>query len=130
MYYKETYPDYFYAVYIDHHVRGYICGAPDTSTDLFFADNHSYLALLKEELRIYPAHLHINLHSSNRGAGLGSLLIKRIEEALGKSKVRGLHIVTDAKARNISFYKSRGFIFTKELVFNKSTLVFMGKSLK
>lgn len=110
-------------------VLGYICGVADTGRhpDLYELSDH--LPLFEDLYERYPAHLHINLTAASRGQGLGGRLIAAFE---GRLSAPGLHLVTDAGARNVSFYRKNGFTdeFTRRLGGpDGPELLFMGKRL-
>jgi ribosomal protein S18 acetylase RimI-like enzyme len=65
---------------------------------------------LKEELKPYPAHLHIDLLPITQGMGLGRKLISVFTDELKSMKVSGLHLEVGKKnERAIAFYKKVGF---------------------
>lgn len=65
---------------------------------------------IKEELKAYPAHLHIDLLPSTQGMGLGRKLITIFTDELKSMKVSGLHLEVGKKnERAITFYKKVGF---------------------
>jgi ribosomal protein S18 acetylase RimI-like enzyme len=58
----------------------------------------------------FPAHLHIDLLESARGAGIGRRLVEAAVEQLGARGVPGVHLVVGASnASAIAFYRRTGF---------------------
>ena len=61
-------------------------------------------------LRNYPAHLHINLLPPYQRMGLGSALMKTLEEALVQKNISGVSLcVSKDNAGAIRFYERSGF---------------------
>lgn len=70
---------------------------------------------LKEELKDYPAHLHINLLYLTRGMGLGRKLISKFIDELKLKGVSALHLEVGKKNEGaIAFYRKVGFHVIKE----------------
>jgi GNAT superfamily N-acetyltransferase len=108
-------------------VLGYILCQLDTLAKK--SEWSPHLALFADLYEQYPAHLHINFRSDSRGAGLGSGLVKALEESLLRRNTRGLHLITAAEARNVSFYNKNGFSHQVAREWKSSALLFMGKTL-
>ena len=113
-YYLENFPELFYVAYQQLNdqppkVLGYICGCPDTLNEPALLIMHSYLNDFKEDYPSYPAHLHINCHRDSRGMGVGSALIKTLENSLKSQNIPGLHLITSEDAQNVSFYEKNGY---------------------
>lgn len=126
-FYLKHYPDYAFVAYADR-VLGYVVGAPETlEEELLLIQPH--LLSFKDYFTEYPAHLHINCHSEARGMGVGQQLVSELLKRLEASKIKGLHIMTGADARNKSFYHRLGFTFEVIENFQGSPILFMGKSL-
>ncbi len=87
-----------------------------------FTEKDRYLAGLihkgytpREELRDYPAHLHIDILPEGQGGGMGRRLIDTFVEALKKKGVTALHLeVGRANPRAIAFYRHIGFHLIRE----------------
>ncbi len=70
---------------------------------------------VKEELKDYPAHLHINLLPEAQGQGIGHELMDRFINKLKELKVPALHLeVGRTNAGAIKFYERMGFQIIKE----------------
>lgn len=93
----------------EERVLGYLVGATDdpARTDRF-ADI-GYFELFRTETLKYPAHLHVNLDATVRGEGIGRRLVEMFLSDIAKRGVSGVHVVTGAGARNVSFYERVGF---------------------
>jgi GNAT superfamily N-acetyltransferase len=108
-------------------VVGYIVAAPTTSQDGAYWSEH--LSLFADLYERYPAHLHVNCAEEARGHGIGSRLVERLESDLTGLGVGGLHLITLAGARNVSFYQKLGFLHKVERLWNGKPLLFLGKTL-
>ena len=112
-------------------VTGYLVASFDSEKFLpAFVDRVTSYAVFKDLFSTFPAHLHINLSSKCRGAGLGSALLKALLKLLIENKVRGVHLVTSPLARNVNFYRKNGFTVEYKRPFKGTELLFMGKSLQ
>ena len=128
--YLEHWPDLcFVAENGAGDITGYLAGCPDNpvlSPD--FADHH-YYTLFEAECRLYPAHLHINVHPDNRGEGTGQALIERFAAACRLRACGGLHAVTAEGDRNNRFFENCGLTIRARGDWNGMGLVFCGRSL-
>jgi len=71
--------------------------------------------IVKEELRDYPAHLHINLLPETQGQGIGRKLMEIFINNLIDLNVSALHLeVGKANPGAINFYERMGFKIIKE----------------
>jgi GNAT superfamily N-acetyltransferase len=133
-YYRVCEPELFFVARArpekaDPGVVGYIMGcgesaeAPTRGLDL-----PSY-ALFEPWFSRFPAHCHINLQPSWRGAGLGGRLINRLCVALRARGVEGVHVVTAFGARNVQFYRRCGFQAIAIRPFRERDLLFLGRRL-
>ncbi len=109
-------------------VLGYILGSP-TSDDAELLRVQPHLQTFASDFKLYPAHLHINLHESSRGKGLGQILVNAWEQKLRDRNIQGLHIMTSPDALNKSFYSRLGFHYENEQSFQGYGILLMGKSL-
>ncbi len=74
---------------------------------------------LKNEVRSYPAHLHINLLPVAQGQGMGKKLIYRLVDRLKELDVTALHLEVGKKNEGaIKFYERVGFHIIKEYEFS------------
>lgn len=135
-YYWENARELFCVATDEEGVAGYICGVADTRVHRNLYPISPHVPLFDDLYDEYPAHLHINVHERTRGRGVGAMLIQVLEAALRSSEahpVRGLHLVTEPTARNVSFYLRNGFTHTVERALvpeiHGYRLLFMGKKL-
>lgn len=112
---------------LDGSVVGYIVASITTNIEGAYWSEH--LALFDDLYERYPAHLHINCAEEARGHGIGSRLVEQLESALKGPGVGGLHLITLAGARNVSFYQKLGFNHKVERLWNGKPLLFLGKTL-
>lgn len=73
-------------------------------------------------LKKYPAHLHMNLHSSARGAGTGRLLVERFAADLASEGVHGIHLYCGEKP--LPFYLKAGFSEIDRIEFRPGVWVY------
>lgn len=125
-FYLEKYPD-LALVAQGETVLGYTVGALD-SKDQALQRIQPHLNLFQEYFDKFPAHLHINCHALSRGMGIGSLLIKRLEELFVKHGVMGYHIMTSPDAKSRDFYRKLGLNFEVIKEFHGAQILFMGKT--
>lgn len=106
-------------------VIGYLAGSrANPAQDPRFAAL-PYFAELAEPCRRYPAHLHINLAPAERGRGFGGRLIEAFSATLREACEPGVHVVTGANARNVSFYRRLGFDEVARCTWNGRPLVML-----
>lgn len=122
-------PHAFVARGDDGQVAGYLIGSLDDPAQADRFDDIGYFADFADLTALYPAHLHINLDAAWRSQGVGALLIETFAAHARARRARGLHIVTGAGARNISFYRRCGFEPLRELSWEGSQILFMGRRL-
>ena len=127
-FYLEHFPEYVW-IAKGERILGYVVGAPRSDLpELLKIQPH--LEIFRPLFKVYPSHLHINLHSDARGQGLGSRLLTELEVQLQRLDITGLHIMTGVESRNKNFYTRLGFDFQKTLEFSGHPILFMGKELK
>jgi len=126
--YIETYPELALVYEKEDSVLGYVVASPVSDSEAINAAQ-PHMQIFHDYFKDYPAHLHINAHAESRGLGVGSELIKEIEQLLKNHNIRGLHIMTGPDSPNQNFYKRLGFNFQITLPFQGSSILFMGKSL-
>ncbi len=62
----------------------------------------------------YPAHLHVDVMEEYQNKGIGTQLIKRLEEHLKKKKIAGICLGTSERNyKSIPFYKKHGYRLLK-----------------
>ena len=113
----------------DGAVAGYLVGCLDdpAATDRF--DDIDFFADFADLTARYPAHLHINLDAAWRSQGIGARLIETFARRAAERGVPGVHVVTGATARNVSFYTRCGFAPLREAASSGSAILFMGRNL-
>jgi ribosomal protein S18 acetylase RimI-like enzyme len=126
--YLQKFPETFLVFVSDDKAVGYLCYVEDTNSS--YKDlGISSMDHFKEVYTNFPAHLHINVHSSQRGKGLGAKLLVEMERRLMKKDIPGVFLITDPTARNVSFYKRNGYDFAQEYHTEKYGLLLLGKKL-
>ncbi len=128
-YYKIYHPHLFWIANDGEKTIGYICGVPDIRKEKPLLKLMPYLRVFKELYRVFPAQLHINMHSDARGKGYGGQLLQKFEEVLVEQEIKGMHIITSPNARNRHFYEKNCFLFEEQRNFNGTDFLFMGKKL-
>jgi GNAT superfamily N-acetyltransferase len=103
-------PEFAYLAFDDGvGIVGYLVGAvDDPATAARFADI-TYFAALSAQTKRFPAHLHVNICPAFRDHGIGSRLIERFVMDARTARAPGVHVVTSAGAKNVSFYNRNGF---------------------
>ena len=110
-------------------VIGYITGSlADPALDPLFADI-GYFREFAPQTACFPAHLHINLHTTARNRGAGSRLIEAFCDHARKHGAPGVHAVTSEQSRNRSFYARNGFAVTATTSWDDHPIVFLARSL-
>ena len=126
--YFNKYPELILVAAIDGQILGYILGMPNTLDQDYFG-LHPYLVHFEEQIREFPAHLHINLHPSAQGKGLGSLLLEEYIALLKAKNIKGLHITTGSFERNVEFYKKNAFKPLKTMEFKGNSILLMSRKI-
>jgi ribosomal protein S18 acetylase RimI-like enzyme len=124
--YIETFPREFWLMLdIDGAVLGYLCGCSEY-TKLQGLPGYE---LFEEEMKNFPAHLHINIATKSRGQGVGRRLVDKYLEGMRSESCSGVFIITSVRAANNGFYERLNFNFTKIKKLIEEPLLFMGRSL-
>jgi GNAT superfamily N-acetyltransferase len=111
-------------------VAGYLVGALDDPAEQpRFADISYFQAAFRDLCRRYPAHLHLNIAAPFRGSGLGARLIEAFAAHAREAGAAGMHVVTQAQARNVPFYKRCGFAEAGTCKWNGAEIVFLAREL-
>ncbi len=129
-YYIDHSPSEVFFAIENKRAVGYLTGCRDSRAagSALAASIKSY-ALFEDLFDLYPAHLHMNVHPSARGKGVGAALIEHYIDQLQVSRTRGVHIVTAPGERNVDFYLRHEFQAIEERAFNDQPLLFMGRDL-
>ncbi len=110
-------------------VLGYLVGAlDDPALSPRFGDI-GYFASLAGLTAQFPAHLHINLAPAARGQGIGRRLVERFADDVSRAGLPGLHVVTGAGSRNVSFYRRAGLDCAHPFSWSGTDLVLLGRRL-
>ncbi|MDX2257434.1 MAG: GNAT family N-acetyltransferase [Hyphomicrobiaceae bacterium] len=120
---------FFVAEGPDGHVLGYLAGAlDDPALAGRFADIGYFAALAPLTAR-FPAHLHVNVAQGARGMGIGAHLVERFLAQASAAGAIGVHVVTGASSRNLSFYQRNGFGPLAVLDWNGTPIAMLGRPL-
>ncbi len=111
-------------------VLGYLSGCSDSiAAESELSRGIKSYPIFNDLFSEYPAHFHINFAPEAQGRGIGSELVNRYKTLLKESHIPGVHIITAADARNVSFYFRNNFTDQWERDFMGSRLKFMGCKL-
>jgi GNAT superfamily N-acetyltransferase len=110
-------------------VIGYLVGALDDPGASGRYRDIGYFDLLAAETAAYPAHLHVNIDDAWRGAGIGACLVDAFCEHAATARTPGVHVVTGAAARNVGFYRARGFETVRGFDWQSRPLLMLGRRL-
>lgn len=111
----------------DGGIAGYLLGCLDDPALARRFQDLSYFADFADLTARYPAHLHVNLDDPWRSRGIGARLVERFACHAAQRGVPGVHIVTGAGVRNVTFYERAGFRPLRELPWNAGRVLFMGR---
>lgn len=110
-------------------LAGYLLGSLDDPARTPRFDDIGYFKDFAGLTVAYPAHLHVNLAPAFRNLGIGAQLIDRFAKDAARAGAPGVHVVTGAQARNISFYARNGFRELDRATSNANEVVFLGRRL-
>jgi GNAT superfamily N-acetyltransferase len=91
---------------------GYLAGCLDSFSEaarLIIGDIPFYTPAFCSALRDHPSHFHINVKPGFQGNGVGRLLIARFFKLCRDRGSPGIHVVTGANSRAVTFYRACGF---------------------
>ncbi len=126
--YLAYYPEYFYLMFEDQKLLGYLSGCLNTIESQKVLDVPG-VNLFSDLYGDYPAHLHINFSSDCRGRGLGSILVEHFIRECRLRNVKAVHLITSLDAKNVSFYRRLGFTNEVMRLHHNFTQLFMGNKL-
>lgn len=110
-------------------VLGYVVGSHvDPARSPRFTDI-PYFAQLAAVTARFPGHLHINLTERARNQGIGGRLVQAFLDDARKERLPGVHVVTGAASRNVTFYKRLGFLERATAAYAGSPVVLLGREL-
>ncbi len=119
---------FFIAMNEKKEILGYLSGCMNSTEFIKYSPHESY-KLFSDLFVHYNAHFHINCGPSSRGLGIGTRLINCYIEVLRNySDVKGVHIITDPKSRNVRFYQANGFSILEQRDLNNYNYLFMGRA--
>lgn len=104
---------------------GYLVGAFDDPARSARFSDIGYFAQLAHLTERFPAHLHVNLSPKARQHGIGSRLLARFASDVAHAGLPGLHVVTGAHSRNVSFYKRNGLVHAHPFTWQGVELVML-----
>lgn len=113
----------------DDTLAGYLVGSLDDPARTSRFSDIGYFKDFAALTLAYPAHLHVNLAPSFRNLGIGGKLIDTFTDAVTRAGAVGVHVVTGAVARNLSFYARNGFHELGRTKSNSIEVVFLGRRL-
>jgi GNAT superfamily N-acetyltransferase len=91
---------------------GYLAACLDSFSQaarIIIGDIPFYTPAFCSALRDHPSHFHINVKPGFQGKGVGRLLIARFFKLCRERGSPGIHVVTGAKSRAVTFYRACGF---------------------
>ncbi|MEM7776667.1 MAG: GNAT family N-acetyltransferase, partial [Pseudomonadota bacterium] len=108
---------------------GYVVGSDANPLHAQRFQSLTYYRAVAGLLPAYPVHLHINLHPDWRSRGLGSRLIEAFATVVSSRGYGGVHVFTEANARNVEFYRRNGFVPMATVPWQSRHLLFLGRDL-
>lgn len=121
--------DDFDLAHPDTGVIGYLVASLDDPAHSPRFSELGYFQDFKHVTCSFPAQLHVNLKVDARGHGIGTALIEAFVRDARKSGCPGVHVVTGANARNVSFYERAGFQERARSDWHGAPLVFLARAL-
>ncbi|HRD75301.1 MAG TPA: GNAT family N-acetyltransferase [Hyphomicrobiaceae bacterium] len=90
-------------------VAGYIVGSHDDPAKAARFADLAFFGCFASLTAAYPGQLHINLDARYRSRGIGGRLIEAFMADARGHGVPGVHVVTGAASRNVTFYERSSF---------------------
>ncbi len=110
------------------HVVGYLVGTfENAALSPRFQDMPHFRDHFSSQCAHFPAHLHINLHTDYRGAGIGARMLDVFAGLVLEAGLPGMHVTTGQGMRNVGFYLRCGFIEAGRLERAGGTMLFLGR---
>ena len=125
-YVEQAPADVWFALDEDGTILGYLTGCKDSAGSADLARTIPKYELFADLFPAFPAHLHINVLPGCRDRGIGRQLVDAYAENCRADGLPGVHLVTGAFARNVSFYHRAGFTEATQ----RGPLLFLGRSLR
>lgn len=127
--YLDNWSENFWVASANGRLIGYLAGCLIDPLTLPLFDDHAFLRAFALLTPAYPAHLHINVDATRRSGGVGAALIAAFCEDASRSGSRGVHVVTAAASRNVSFYARQDFVQVGAANWSGRDLVMLGRRL-
>lgn len=114
----------------DGAVAGYLVGSiEDPAASGRFGDI-GYFRDFADLTAHCPAHIHVNLAPPYRNRGIGGKLIDAFAADAARAGAEGMHVVTGAASRNVSFYVRNGFRELARSRLNGHEVALLGRLLR
>jgi ribosomal protein S18 acetylase RimI-like enzyme len=110
-------------------VRGYLVGCWENPVGSARFASLPFFQSFATQCQAFPGQLHINLAVEARSQGIGRRLVEAFAAQSQAAGVPGIHIVTRATSRNVSFYERAGFEHHGVATWNGKRIVFLGRRL-
>ena len=128
--YMETAPEQTLLIRnADKKIVGYLVGCLDSTSARRLYQRLFYYKAFAHCYREYPSHFHINCDPDFQSVGFGGALVKRFVSNAHDSGIKGVHLVTEAAAKNRGFYEKLEFIEYDQKFICNNSLVLLGKKL-
>jgi len=128
--YRAHWPDLIWiAREADGAVAGFLAGCRDSRAARSVLDRQPDFPLFADLFDLYPAHFHVNCRAERRGRGIGAALVAAFVAHCRTCIAPGVHLVTAAGARNVSFYRRQGFDREIARKAGDRALLFLGRRL-
>jgi ribosomal protein S18 acetylase RimI-like enzyme len=110
-------------------VRGYLVGCWENPVGSTRFAALPFFPSFSTQCHAFPGQLHINLDVQARSQGIGRRLVDAFAAQSQAAGVPGIHVITSATSRNVSFYKRTGFEHQGTATWNGKRVVFLGRRL-
>lgn len=119
----------YVALAADKTVAGYLVGSIDDPAVSARYRDISYFKDFAGLTARFPAHIHVNLAPPYRNRGIGGKLIEAFASDAARAGAAGMHVVTGAASRNVTFYARNGFCELGRSKLNGREVVLLGRCL-
>lgn len=126
--YLTHWPGYCWLAIKDTRLLGYLVGCPDSHEGAKVLTMPGY-TIFSEYFDEFPGHLHMNVHHSTRGEGVGKYLLDRFCLQAKEQNIPGIFIITAAMSRPTHFYMKNNFNYSYTKEYGSSALILMGRKL-
>jgi ribosomal protein S18 acetylase RimI-like enzyme len=121
--------DLVFVAHANGTIVGYLVGCQINPASSPRFQTLNYFQTFAPYCTAYPAHLHVNLDAAIRGQAVGARLIEAFCARLRADQCPGVHVVTGATMRNVSFYQRLGFREIARAPRGISAVLFLGRDL-